>query len=168
MDVEHSRIRQRAFSLTWEPSEGAMGVKSADEVQCFEFDWLASDVDGHVALFSTAGGGFAPEAFLRDTDAHDAAIDVLLGSPASTRVRFAPQLGAGLRNTWLLMAERGLYTFDSDPHGAPYRLVAAPERPVRIADLPPSVGTVARQVFLPHLRLSLVQEISKEMLERNP
>ena len=67
-----------------------MGAKSADEIQGFEFDWLATDVDGHVALFSTAGGGFAPEAFLLDTDAHNAAIKALLASPPRTKARFAP------------------------------------------------------------------------------
>src|SRR5437899_85750 len=41
-----------------------MGAKSADEILGLEFDWLASDADGHVALFSTAGGGYAPEDFL--------------------------------------------------------------------------------------------------------
>lgn len=144
-----------------------MGAKSAEEIQGFEFDWLASDVDGHVALFSTAGGGFAPEGFLRDTDAHDAAIDTLLASATRTQARFAPQLRSGLQNTWLLMAERGLYAFDSDPHGAPYRLVAAPEHPIHISDLPASVATVARQVVFPYMRFSLLREISKEMLEQN-
>lgn len=84
-----------------------MGAKSAEEIHGLEFDWLATDGDGNVALFSTAGGGFAPEAFLRDTDAHDAAIDTVLAWDARTQARFAPQVSPGLRNTWLLIAERG-------------------------------------------------------------
>lgn len=102
------------------------GTKSAEEILGLEFDWLASDADGFVALFSTAGGGYAPDEFLRDTDAYDAAIDVVLGSPASTVARFAPELPPGLKNTWRMVAERGLFAFDSDPHGGPYRMVAAP------------------------------------------
>lgn len=144
-----------------------MGAKSAEEIHGLEFDWLASDVDGNVALFSTAGGGFAPEAFLWDTDAHDAAIDTLLAWGARTQARFAPQVSPEIRNTWLLMAERGLYAFDSDPNGAPYQLVAAPQHPIHISDLPASVAAVVRAVSLPHLRFSATQEISKEMLERS-
>lgn len=144
-----------------------MDAKSAEEIQGFEYDWLASDADGHVALFSTAGGGFAPEEFLRDTEAHDAAIDALLASAVCTRARFAPRLLSGLENTWLLMAERGVYAFDSDPHGAPYRLVAAPEQPILIANLPEAAASVARQVSFPHLRFSVLKEISRNMLERS-
>ena len=59
-----------------------MTAKSADQVLGFEYDWLASDVDGHVALFSTAGGGYAPNEFLRDTAEHDAAIELILALKA--------------------------------------------------------------------------------------
>ena len=143
-----------------------MGAKSADEIQGFEFDRLATDVDGHVALFSTAGGGFAPEAFLLDTDAHNAAIKALLASPPRTKARFAPQLRSDLENTWLLVAERGLYAFDSDLCGAPYKLIAAPERPIHLSDLPAEVATVAGRVSLLQVRFPLSQEISKEVLEK--
>lgn len=66
-----------------------MTAKSADDILGLEFDWIASDADGHVARFSTAGGGYAPVELLRDTDAHDAAITALLTSAARTKARFA-------------------------------------------------------------------------------
>src|SRR5262245_7550067 len=109
-----------------------MAAKSAEEIVGLELDWLANDADGHVALFSTAGGGYAPHELLRDTEAHDAAIEAILGTPVSTQARFAPQLAAGHENTWLMVAERGLYAFDSDAQGGPYRCVAAPAVPVRV------------------------------------
>jgi hypothetical protein len=37
-----------------------MSAKSAIDIQGFEYDWLAVDLDGHVAVFTTAGDGFAP------------------------------------------------------------------------------------------------------------
>jgi hypothetical protein len=40
-----------------------------------EADWLACDADDCVALFSTAGGGYAPREFLKDIDAHGSAIE---------------------------------------------------------------------------------------------
>ena len=80
--------------------------KSAADIQGLEFDWLGSDEVGCVALFSTAGAGCAPAEFLRDTSAHDAAIEAVLALPASTTARFAPELAPGLPNTWRVVAER--------------------------------------------------------------
>jgi hypothetical protein len=42
--------------------EEQMTTKSPVEILGFEYDWLGSDGDGRVALFSTAGGSHAPEA----------------------------------------------------------------------------------------------------------
>lgn len=63
--------------------------KSAEEILGLEYDWLASDAKGFVALFTTAGGGYAPTEFLKDTDAHDRAIDIILDLPATTH-QFCP------------------------------------------------------------------------------
>lgn len=141
------------------------GAKSADEILGLEFDWLASDADGYVALFSTAGGGYAPDEFLRDTDAHDAAIDAILASPASTVARFAPELPPGLKNTWRMVAERGLFAFDSDPHGGPYRVVAAPADPIRIVDLPRGVIDIVGRLKLRQVRFVGQPVITMELLQ---
>lgn len=143
-----------------------MGARSAADIEGLEYDWFACDGDGCVALFSTAGGGFAPDAFLRDTDAHDAALEALLASEASTRARFAPEVAAGLQNTWRLVAQRGVFAFESDPSGGPYRVVAAPEHPARAAQLPGAMAAVAGAICLPHLRFSELSSISREMLAR--
>ncbi|WP_437825296.1 hypothetical protein [Sorangium sp. So ce1153] len=137
----------------------------ADEILGMEFDWLASDSDGYVALFSTAGGGYAPDEFLRDTDAHDAAIDVVLASPASTVARFAPELAPGLKNTWRMVAERGLFAFDSDPHGGPCRMVAAPVDPIRVVDLPRRVNDIVERLKLRQVRFADQLVIPTEVLQ---
>jgi hypothetical protein len=100
-----------------------------------------------------------------DTDAHQAAIDAILASPSSTTSLFAPNLAPGLINTWRMVAERGLFAFDSDPHGSPYRLVAAPVTPARIADLPASAVDVVSQLQLPWLRFSNLSSVPKEHLQ---
>ncbi len=120
--------------------------KSAVEIQGLEYDWLGCDSVGCVALFSTAGAGYAPAEFLRDTDAHDAAIQALLALPVRTEARFFPEVAAGLVNTWQLAAERGLFAYDSTPTGGPYRLVAAPLVPARTSELPLAVADVATRV----------------------
>ena len=136
-----------------------MASTTADEIHGREFDWLASDADGHVGLFSTAGAGFAPKEFLEDVGAHDRAIDAILAAPSRTTALTAPQLAPGLENTWQKMAERGVYAFDSDPNGGPYRRVAVPEQPISLADLPePAAGVVARMTF-PNLRFAELRTI---------
>ncbi len=51
-----------------------MVTMTESDIDGFEFDWLASDGDDAVGFFSTAGGGYAPPEFLRDTEAHERAI----------------------------------------------------------------------------------------------
>lgn len=127
------------------PSE----ARTAESVQGIEFDWLACDAHGHVGLFTTAGGGYAPTEFLRDTDAHDRALEVILARSRSSLALFAPAVSPGLVNTWQLAAERGLYAFDSDPNGGPYRLVAAPAVPITVRELPPDVADLISKLHLP-------------------
>ncbi|MEZ4306428.1 MAG: hypothetical protein R3F14_00045 [Polyangiaceae bacterium] len=142
--------------------------RSEDDVWGRELDWLAIDSEGHVAFFSTAGGGYPPEAFLEDTESHDAAIDVLLVMPPCTGVRFAPEMGPEDENTWRLAAERGLFAFDSDPNGGPYVLRAAPIEPATSASLPGSVASVANRIYFPHLRFAELLTIGEDLLKPQP
>src|SRR5215470_2211722 len=100
-------------------------MTTSEEIQGLEYDWLAIDSEGYIALFSTAGGGYAPHAFLQDVEAFDAAIASIISQPACTTTACSRELPTGLTNTWKLMAERGIFAFDSDPVGGPYRLIAA-------------------------------------------
>lgn len=137
--------------------------KSAADIQGLEYDWLGSDLSGCVALFSTAGAGYAPMEFLRDTDAHDTAIQAVLALPASTAAQFSPHLAPGLVNTWRLVAERGLYAYDCDPNGGPYRLVAAPVVPAKAEALPTVVADVAVRLRYA-LRFETQAVVTEEML----
>ncbi len=101
----------------------------------FEYDWLAVDHLGQLALLSTAGSGFVPTEVARTMEAHQAALDVLFARPPSTEVRRAPVFGPGVDNTWAKAAARGVFGFDSDPNGGPYRLVAVPRTPLLLTQL---------------------------------
>ena len=136
------------------------------DIQGFEYDWLACDAEGHVGFFSTAGAGYAPPELIEDTGAYDAAIEAIFAMPPSTRARFAPVVGAGCINTWQLMAERGVFAYDSDPTGGPYRLVSQPEHPISIDSLPIAVAAVVRRVVLGTLRFAELREVSGDGLAR--
>lgn len=135
-----------------------MAAKVLKNIRGFEYDWLALDADDRVIFFSTAGGGYAPDAFREDTEAHKAAIAELLATRMSTSADFAPILNAACVNTWQAVAERGLYAFDSDPNGDPYKLVAAPVKPARLGDLPAGVVSIARKIKLSRLRCTGLTE----------
>jgi hypothetical protein len=141
-----------------------MTAKSHDEILGIEYDWLASDGDGHVAIFTTAGGSYAPEEFLRGTDEHDHAIEVALTRPPSTTAVFAPKLKPGIKNTWLELAERGFFGFDGDPNGGPYGKVAAPMRPVHVENLPPEIAAVVRRLVFPRLKFAALDRVTSDAL----
>ncbi len=141
--------------------------KSAADIHGLEYDWLACDEEGLVAFFGTAGAGYAPPEFLRDTEAHDAATAALLELPAATVARFAPHIGEGLVNTWALVAERGVYAYDCHPSGGPYRLVAAPMVPTKADDLPGVVADVAREIRLP-VRFAHQTVVTEAVLRARP
>jgi hypothetical protein len=111
-------------------------MKTAEQIEGLEYDWLSLDQENCVALFSTAGCGYAPMQFLKHTEAHDIAIEVILAARATTIARFFPSLSPELKNTWKLVAERGLFAYDCSPDGGPYRLVAAPAIATSFHDLP--------------------------------
>jgi hypothetical protein len=136
--------------------EGAEGV---------EYDWLAVDAEGFVALFSTAGAGFAPDELLRDPEAFDAAIDAILEMPARSAAECDRDLPTGYANTWKLVAERGLFAFDSHPSGGgPYRVIARPHVPIRATDLPPLASSVAGRIVLPAVSFKTATEVNDEQI----
>ena len=98
-----------------------------------EFDWLATDERGVVALFSAAGGGYVPRQVSSVAEARDAAVAALLEAPRTTSASFAEAVAPGLENPWEGAAARGVFVYDSDFFGGLYRLVAAPLVP-RVPD----------------------------------
>lgn len=138
--------------------------KTAADVSGYEYDWLACDAHGHVAFFSTAGGSFAPAEFLRDTDAHDRAIEALMSLPPHTQPLTAPTLNPALSNPWAELARRGLFAFDGTFNGGNYTRVSVPERPIHLASLPRAISEVASRVVLIHADFSVDQHVSEESL----
>jgi hypothetical protein len=131
-----------------------------------EADWLACDADDHVAMFSTAGSGFAPQTYLDDIDVHHAAITAILSRPASTSAAFFPEIGPGLKNDWRLAAERGLYAFDNSPSGGDYSLVAAPIRVASLAELPVDLARLIATIRFRTLRFAEHKTLSNHDIER--
>lgn len=137
-------------------------LPDAGESVGIDFDWLASDAEGHVAVFSSAGGEIPPDAVLRDMDAHVRALGALFAAAASTHPVFAPT--APGEDRWRAAAERGLFVYRCSPGGGPYRLAAAPETPIRAIDLPATASLVVQALRFGQLRFRYIHSVTADVL----
>jgi hypothetical protein len=138
-------------------------ARSAD-IEGIEHDWLAVDAAGHVGFFSSAGSGVAPRAYLDDMAAFDRAIEILGSMPKTTTATCKRALPPGYVDTWRAMAERGLFAFDSDPLGGPYRIIATPHAPVLVTDLPTDIGRLLSRVIFSSARFADAVEIDADLV----
>lgn len=110
-----------------------------------EWDWLACDSSGRVALLSTGGGGPVPKSILSMADQVKSAVDAARELP---QVGEASQLRreSGDWSDWVTAATQGLYAYDWGPWtgDGPYTLVTEPSKPVAVEELPPPVADAAR------------------------
>jgi hypothetical protein len=127
-----------------------------------DFDWLASDAEGYVALFASAGGEIPPDAVLRDLDGHVRALGELLAAPVCSRALFAPS--GPEEGRWRAAAERGLFVYRCSPDGGPYRLAAAPESPIRALNLAVGPGLLVQALRFSHLRFRHIQSVAPDVL----
>jgi hypothetical protein len=101
---------------------------------------------------------------LRDTEAHDAAIDLILATPVTMRPRFAEEECG--QAVWRGMAERGVFAYDSSVYGGPYRKIAAPWVAAPVRALPGAAAAVAGLVVLAELSFEELDEIPEAVLQR--
>jgi hypothetical protein len=141
-------------------------VIAREDAKGFEYDWLAVDAEGFVAMFSTAGAGYAPAELLQDPEAFDSAIDAILQMPVRSAAACVRELPPGRVNTWKLIAERGVFAFDSDPLGGPYRLVASPHVAVLATELPSHVSSVASRIVLSNVLFRRATELGERQIRR--
>jgi hypothetical protein len=119
-----------------------------DYPEGMECVWLASDQEGNLAVFITAGHGPIPKAAL--SEEHFDGVDDLLHA---LRPRTTAQVFLTDKNTadFEDLATLGLFVFDwkeAGPRDA-YDLAAAPAEPLRVADLPANASGLAAMVRLP-------------------
>ena len=113
--------------------------------------WLASDRDGHVGVFVTAGCGPVPAWVLNPAYPLDQIEDDILKLPKASDVDFPAGLAQADR--FADLAERGFYVYDwSDVHRTiqayinAYELLARPYRPLTLDQLPGDLADVARSI----------------------
>lgn len=109
-----------------------MGIARYD-VRRIEYDWLAADSHGHLALCSTAGSGQIPKEVLEAEDDHlSLQITVhsaVLSLPVMTEAH-AEGKGPGTCSEFLEFARRGLFVFDFEPSSGSYQRIVRPTTPL--------------------------------------
>jgi hypothetical protein len=109
-----------------------------------DFEWYAVDRNGHVAFLTSAGLGAIPMLVFRDKEAYQRAANFFRSLPARCgHVLHAK--GPYDWSSWIRAANQGLFGYDWNASagqyvpGYPYKLMAAPETPVTLSDLPADV-----------------------------
>jgi hypothetical protein len=124
-----------------------------DDVAGREWDFLATDRDGSVALITSAGYGPIPQAVL----SHGVSVEAAVAGLQTQLPVISESLGrreqdlSGDYSDWFEASKRGLYTYDWHVHGGPYEQVSAPSVRLRAEDLTPEIGYAAGLLRLPVL-----------------
>jgi hypothetical protein len=124
-----------------------------NEIWGTEFDWYASDCEGRVALFSSAGSALVPSAIL------EAPADVELLDKYF-------QVASPMRSDWEQFAALGLFVYDcGSMHDDTYRRVAVPATPLRRSELPESLARAVGTVCFSDLRFADTSTIEGRQLK---
>lgn len=128
-----------------------------------EWDFLAVDATGSVALLSSAGYGPIPARVLAQRSLVERAVSELDAHPVvgAAEDRRDPSNRSGDYSDWFTMSERGLFAYDWRVHHGPYGLVSAPTVALEVSALGRTIREAANLVALP-LRFAAASELRLE------
>jgi hypothetical protein len=121
-----------------------------------DWGWFGVDIQGHVAVFTTAGVGPVPVEVDRHLADVDAALDRLEQLPVTgSAVDLGWRSADGDHPDWVGDSAKGFYAYDwddwDDPDGwnGRYQRLSSPAAPVSVSQLPAEISAVARLVEFP-------------------
>ncbi|MBD2714742.1 hypothetical protein KBK19_06830 [Microvirga sp. STR05] len=129
-----------------------MQISPSDQEHA-DIDYFATDTEGHI-LHVASGGGVLPASVAASEEALLELHQYFLTLPESTAADLVTGLPTGLNyESFIRYARRGLFSFDKtnlhnhqDPH---YYLMARPQHPLTVAELPPHIAKLLRRTQLP-------------------
>lgn len=117
-----------------------------EDLHGFEWDFLALDRHGSIAVLTTAGEGAIPPAVVRERALVELAVGALGKLAArgeSIDLRTQDRL-SGNYSDWFELSRRGLFTYDWNLlHDGPYERVSAPTMPMRVGEVDPAIAKAA-------------------------
>jgi hypothetical protein len=123
------------------------------DIEGVDFAWLAVDDEGLVAIFMTGGEGPVPESAKSNAGAELDVEELLARAPEVTECR--THVTYPRPDDFLAAGRRGVFAFDwTDVHRTRsqwrqvYELVAEPEFPINLKQLPVTLQALARTTHL--------------------
>lgn len=132
----------------WRVLEETVGVDESWEHPRWgiNFEWLAVDPTGCVALFDSAGYGAVPPIVFQHVEHVDDAVDMVDGLPMLNKAIKKVRSEGGDHTYWSNIIIRGLYVYDWELWHGPYQRLTSPVKLVSVDDLPPSIRSAAQLV----------------------
>lgn len=119
------------------------GIGSRDDLYGVDWDFLALDRDGQIALISSTGYGQIPPrvldqaALVEDAVERSSALPVI-GEP----INRVPDR-TGDYSSWFERSVRGFYTYDWSVYHGPYRALSAPTVALEVSAADPMIAQAA-------------------------
>lgn len=124
-----------------------------------EFDWLATDLDGHVAMFSTGGRGPIP-GLLASSGTY---LDCVLERILALHIRGDAPTVLSYPRDWFEVARRGLFAYDWKWNSNLYEIEARPLVPLTVGEIEDvEVRDITSRVQLP-IRFASAKFISPDL-----
>lgn len=130
-----------------------------------DWDWYACDKEGNIGNFTTAGLRALPQAVKEDREAAERVIRFFLsevpescdfsvcsGAEADAGGWSKPGARERFLQSFIGMARKGAFSYNTEMvygHDAKYYLVARPECPLRLSDLPPEIRDIISRLRAP-------------------
>lgn len=137
-------------------------------IQGYEYDWLAIDSTGCVAVLMTAGGAYAPKCYVENLKTYIDAFENLNDVPIidNSGEDVSERIMNGCTGTDEF-ARRGVFVFDAKftlDITSPYILYKSPTNKLHVDDLPHEIKSVASMFVFNNLRFDSISEITPELI----
>ena len=135
-----------------------------DEEFTRDWDWYAFDDEGNIGHFTTAGLRALPKAVKHDKEAAERLARYFFEEASDSggySVRDGAEADAGgwqrqgaerYLKDFAKMGSKGIFSYNTEMrhgHGGKYYLVAKPECPLRVTDLPPDIKAMVSRIHAP-------------------
>jgi hypothetical protein len=127
-----AKVNRDWFASIWR------SVESGNSIEWADFDWFAIDRKNSIALLTTTSPGSVLRSVFRDMEAYLNVVAFFQDLPPTGNAEIVVS-EYGRVDDWRDTAERGLYGFDfqgSERGSHGYKMIARPERPVHLGQVP--------------------------------
>ena len=129
-----------------------------------EFDWVACDRDGHVALLASAGSGVVSPSVAVDGDDAEDLIGRLAALPETGRAHSKAGLAHDADGQWESLGKRGIFVYDFALGARSYQQIVTPASPTRLDGLPVALRTEVGKVRLAGAEFAVMEVLGLETL----